>query len=101
MKVKYRGDQAHGENNASRNTPSEFEPDGVKVYLLAEPFALGIATVEIVRKNRENRAEKKLKHGSPLSPLPERSLAVATALEDRRPCRHARAADSRARLKRS
>src|SRR5262249_27102682 len=51
---------------------------------------LGIAAVEIVRKNRENRAEKKLKHGSPLFGLRERSPAVATA--DRRACRPAPAA---------
>src|SRR5262249_42455647 len=58
-----RRDQANGEDQARRYAPSQFEPDGEQRYLLAEPLSLPIAAVQIVRDDREERKEHKLKHG--------------------------------------
>src|SRR6476620_6857080 len=74
MVVKNHGDQAHGEDQARRNSPSQFEPNRVKGDLFAEPSALDISAVEIVRHDGQQRAKKKLKHGRAPFALPERAL---------------------------
>src|SRR6478672_2759274 len=74
MVVKNHGDQAHGEDQARRNSPSQLEPHRVKSDLFAEPPALDISAVEIVRQDGQQRAKKKLKHGRAPFALPERAL---------------------------
>ena len=57
-------DQPDGEHQAGSDAPPEFEPDRVERDLLADPLSLAIAAIEIVRQDRQQRAEKKLKHRS-------------------------------------
>src|SRR5215211_5330518 len=62
--VEYHRNQPYGEQQTKYDAPSELEPDGEKCNLLTEPLALDVAPEEIVRKDGQERADKKLKHGS-------------------------------------
>src|SRR4029077_3544796 len=77
MIVKNRRYQTHRKNNACGDAPSNLEPYREKRDFPAEPFSLPVTAVQIVRKNCNDRAEKKLKHGSPLSFSLQRSPASA------------------------
>jgi hypothetical protein len=47
-----------GKQKTAGNSPSELKPDGIDVDFLADPFALDVSPIEIVRKERKQRAEK-------------------------------------------
>ena len=64
MIVEDHRDQQHGEDQAAGDAPPQLEPDRVERDLLAEPLSLPVAAEEIVRKDRQHRAEQHLKHGS-------------------------------------
>src|ERR671910_3088889 len=64
MIVEHHCDQADGEHQAGGYPPSQLVPHGVERDFLAEPLALNIAAIKIVRENRQKRAEKQLKHRS-------------------------------------
>src|SRR5262249_55530496 len=55
-------DQAHRENDAAGDPPTQLEPYGENGYFLADPFVLDIPAEQIVRQNGQHRAEKDLKH---------------------------------------
>src|SRR6516225_7572530 len=61
--------QKNCKNEAACDAPSQLEPHRVKRYLLADPFALRIAAVQVIRQYRQHRAEKKFKHASAPSAL--------------------------------
>src|SRR5262249_4007107 len=63
MIVENRRDQADREHQTRHYSPAKLEPHGEKRDLLAEPLSLPIAPVRIIRNNREERTEHKLKHG--------------------------------------
>src|SRR6478672_6290004 len=63
MIIKDYRDQTHRENYAAGDAPPELVPDRVESYFLAKPFSLHITAVKIVGKDRQQRAEHKLKHG--------------------------------------
>jgi hypothetical protein len=61
--VEDHGDQANGEHDAGRNSPSQLKPHGEQGDFLADPLSLDISAKEIVGKNRQQRTEEKFKHG--------------------------------------
>src|SRR5262249_48369823 len=63
MVVENRRDQADRKHQARNYSPAQLEPHGEKGDLLAEPLSLPIAPVQIIRDDREERTEHKLKHG--------------------------------------
>src|SRR6185312_7853043 len=63
VKIEDHGDEADRQHQTAGNAPSQLEPYGKERDFLAEPFSLAVASVEIIRKQCEQRAEDKLKHG--------------------------------------
>src|SRR6266403_1652289 len=57
-------DQRDREHETGDDAKSQFEPNRIERDLVAEALSLPVAAVEIVRKYRQKRAEKQLKHGS-------------------------------------
>src|SRR5262245_50758769 len=51
MVVKNHCDQAHGENQARRNSPPELEPHGIKSYFLANSLSLDVSAIKIIGKD--------------------------------------------------
>lgn len=64
MVVEDNRDQTDGEHQAGDDAVPQFERHLVERDLPAEALSLGIAAVEVIRDNRQQGAEKKLKHGS-------------------------------------
>ena len=56
-------DQRDGQHQAGDDAKSQLEPDRIQRDFVPDALSLPIAAVEIVRKYRQERAEKQLKHG--------------------------------------
>ena len=56
-------DQRDREHQAGDDAKSQFEPHRKQRDLLADPLALPVAAIEIIRKYRQQRTEEQLKHG--------------------------------------
>ena len=64
MEVEDHRDQGDGEHEAGGDPPAQLEPHGVEVDLPADPLALDVAAIEVVRENRDQRAQQQLNHRS-------------------------------------
>jgi len=64
VEVEHRRDQPDREHQACDDAPAQFEPDGEQRDLMAEPLALHIAPVQVIRKDRQTRAKEQFKHRS-------------------------------------
>src|SRR5215203_6532426 len=71
MIVEDDGDQADRKHKACRQTPPEFEPNGVECDLFSEPLPLDVATDQVVRQDRHERADQEFEHA--LAPANVRS----------------------------
>ena len=79
MEVEDHRDQRDRQHQAAGDAPSQFVPDGEERDLLAEPLALPIAAVEVIGKDRHQRADHELKHGCATSCLGGAASAPAVA----------------------
>src|SRR5205085_6638579 len=73
MEIENERDQRDGQHQAGNDAPPELEPDRVERDLPAEALSLREVAVEIIRKDRHQRAQDDFKHGSaPAVPVWER-----------------------------
>ena len=83
MIVEDHRDQRDREHQAGDDAKSQLEPHRKERDLLADPFALPVAAIEIIRKYRQQRAEEQFKHGlctSLLAPPAFSMRALASAV---------------------
>ena len=73
MEIEDHCDQRDGEHETGDDAPSQFEPHRIERDLVAETLSLPVAAIEIVRKYRQQRAEKQLKHGPAPRSWPRRA----------------------------
>ncbi len=63
--VEDEGDQSHCQHQAGGDAVPELVPERVERDLDAQSLALTVPAIQVVRKQRENRAEQQLEHGQP------------------------------------
>src|SRR5207302_9933880 len=63
MEVEDDRDQGHRQHQTTNDAKPQFEPYREKRNLVAEALSLPVAAIEIVGEDRQERAEKELKHG--------------------------------------
>src|SRR2546423_15704319 len=64
MKIEDHRDKRDREHQAGDDAKPQFEPNRIQRDLAADALALPVTAIEIVRKDRQQRAEEQLKHGS-------------------------------------
>src|SRR3569833_3463048 len=63
MEIEERRNEQHCQHHASGDAPSKLVPHGKQRDFLTDVFSLPVAAIEIIRHQREYRAEHQLKHG--------------------------------------